>query len=148
MQLGSRPEIHLFGADRMLSRVPLPLLTSATRIGPSINWEDASLRLSYDFENNDGKVENCEIVFHEVIAFRFHQEVCVTEFLDIDYENLVISASSNWLNLVVGQWKEIVGWHEYQFKIGGSERFLHFSISFDDIGILELISSSYQFKNK
>lgn len=123
-----------------VSQLPAP--TNATKKGPSIWYENSVLCLKYDFEDEKGDLELVKIVFAEVLAHKFHQSVCADFGFNFESGKIGQYKKSNWLTEVLDRWKKSVGWQSYQLELGGEDRFSHYVISFDDVGVIEVISSN------
>lgn len=134
----------------MEKTVALPLPTNSTRVGPYIIAENGGVRIKYDFERNDGTLEWSEIAFEEVLAYRFHQSICYqmdTNIVINKFNELIELNTSSWLRDVLCKWDAAVGWQEYQINKGGKLRFKHYIVEFDDVGVCEIICSSYRIGN-
>ena len=128
----------------MANIVLLPLKTNATRHGPIVSADQTVLRLKYDHEDDDGTLGWTEIEFEEVLAYRFNQWVCADVGPDTRYDEMAELDASSWLLEILNKWDRIVGWEKSQIDKGGRSRFRHYIIDFDDVGVFELICSSYQ----
>lgn len=126
--------------------VELPIPTNRTVSGPQFRKEKECLVVEYDCEEDDGTMRRAEIVFEEMLAFKYRQIACCCE-ADIVGVNEVRSLShSDWLSTTISQWQESVGWQEWQQKRGGSQRFKHFTVFFDDVGCVDVIATSCDVK--
>src|ERR1700688_1732001 len=122
--------------------ISLPFPTSSTQTGPVIYAHNASLRLKYDYQHDDGAIEWTEIGFEEVLAYRFCQSICGDGATKMNH--IVESSASTWLSATVSRWEQAVGWQEYQISLGGKLRFKHYTINFDDDGIFDVICSTFR----
>lgn len=128
----------------MANVVLLPLKTNATCHGPNVSANQSILRLKYDREDDDGTLDWTEIIFEEVLAYRFNQWVCADVGLETGYDEMAEFDASTWLLRILDRWDHTVGWQKSQIDKGGRSRFRHYIIDFDDVGVFELICSSYQ----
>jgi hypothetical protein len=55
-------------------------------------------------------------------------------------------AESEYLALAVSRWKEAVGWQRWQEQRGGPDRFRHFTMFFDDVGSIDVVSARCEVK--
>jgi hypothetical protein len=108
-----------------------------------INADNATLRLKYDFENNSGEIEWVEIVFKEVLAYRYHQSICADIGSNMENNKISEFDISTWLSEVLTKWDQSVGWQKYQIDQGGRSRFKHCIVNFDDVGVFEVICSAH-----
>lgn len=124
--------------------ISLPIPTNATKKGPSIYADNTTLRLKYDYEKIDGTIEWIEIEFSEVLVHCFYQSICAKIGSNIHGNKMVEYDTSAWRSEVISRWNQAVGWQQYQINKGGDARFRHYVISFDDVGVFEVICGGYQ----
>jgi hypothetical protein len=126
-----------------IENISLPRPTNATRKGPLLNADPASLSVRYDHERENGTLEWTRILFREVLAFEYRQSACC-EVDDVIAAHAITSFDdTEWLFKIVALWRERVGWQQWHQQQGGGKRFRQFRLYFDDAGCLDVISSSY-----
>lgn len=116
--------------------------TNRTVEGPRLRLDDKQLIVEYDCQADDGSVEWSKIVFGEVLAAEYRQNVCCDADSIIDAHEVRCTTESSRLAQILKLWNESVGWQEWQQKQGGASRFKHFTVFFDDAGCVDVISAS------
>ena len=123
------------------NRMALNLATNRTIRGPHVFFSRDELCVEYDHQGDDGAITWASIVFTDVIAFEFRQEVCCTLESVPDSSSITIEMDSQWLSELRKQWVSLLGGQEWQEKQGGFTRFHHFVVFFDDVGCLEVVAA-------
>jgi hypothetical protein len=122
--------------------IQLPRATDRTMEGPRLRLDRSELIVEYDYETDGGTVEWSRIIFGEVLAVNYRDGTCFTADSVVGFREVRALTSSTFLTEVLDRWNESVGWQEWQKKRGGSSRFRHFTICFDDDGCLDVIAAS------
>lgn len=116
--------------------------TNRTVEGPRLQLNRDRLVMEYDCQGDDGSIEWRKIVFGEVLAVEYQQESCCTEDSIIGADEIRSTAQSPLLAEVLKRWSESVGWQDWHQKQGGTSRFKHFTIFFDDVGCVNVIAAT------
>lgn len=104
----------------------------------------ARLHTDYDYERDDGRLERCRLVFDEVLAFEYRDCSCCEAGTVLGASVMRVESQSSFLDTIRSRWTESVGWQDWQKAHGGSARFKHYSIYFDDAGCLDVIASNWE----
>lgn len=121
-------------------RVP----TNRTVEGPRIAMSKGRLVIDYDFENDNGSIQQGRLTFEEVMAFEYFEGPCGPPENVLDSTEVRALDESKYLDPVRSRWDEAFGWQDWQLKLGGANRFKHFTVYFDDAASLNIIASSCQ----
>lgn len=121
--------------------LPLPLPTSATREGPRFRRDDHQLAVEYDWQMDDGSTRWSEVVFEDVLQFEFRPMPCCTADDVVGATEVRVGTTSQRLTTMLERWQKAVGWQEWQQKQGGSARYKHFTLFFDDAGCIDVIAA-------
>ena len=125
-----------------MKTIPLPLPTNATRQGPVVEFRNSTLVVKFDHEDEAGNTKWITIVFDETLAYEVRQSICLPAE-DLGQTGRIQCVSeSEWLSEVRTRWTRAVGWQEYQKQLGGSGRFTHYSLYFDDVCALQVIAAN------
>ena len=124
------------------TRIQLSRPTNRTLEGPRLRLDRNQLIVEYDCQADDGSVEWSKIVFGEVLAAEYRQNVCCDADSIIDAREVRSTTEPSRLAEVLKVWNESVGWQEWQQKQGGASRFKHFTVFFDDAGCVDAIAAS------
>jgi hypothetical protein len=124
------------------AEISLPYPTNRTVEGPRLQQDRAQLVLKYDCQRDDGSIDWSKVVFAEVLAVQYRQVSCCAAASVIGAREVRCLTQSSWLTEVLGLWNESVGWQDWQKKQGGSARFKHFTVFFDDAGCVDVIAAS------
>lgn len=122
----------------------LALPTSATREGPRFRGEGHRAAVEYDCEKDDGTTEWTTVVFDDVLQFEFRPAPCCTADDVVGATEVRVRTASPRLATVLERWLEAVGWQEWHRKQGGSARYRHYTMFFDDAGCVDVIAASCQ----
>lgn len=123
----------------MVTQLRIP--TNRTVSGPKLTMEVGRLVVDYDCEGDDGRVTNGRIVFEDILSCQFWDNSCCPAQNVLPATEIRVLEQSEYLDGVRSKWHEAVGWEEWQQSQGGSGRFRHFTIYFDDAGSLDVIAS-------
>ena len=124
----------------MKTTIPTPLPTNQTLEGPRIVHEKAKLIVEYDYEGDENATKWAEIIFTEAIFFQFADTSCCEEVLSAT--EIRRQDGSELLASVIPRWKERFGSQAWQQEKGGSDRFSHFTVFFDDAGAVDVVASA------
>jgi len=116
--------------------------TNRTTAGPALSSQDDRLTVIYEYEHEDGSIDQGIVEFTEVIAFRFWQEPSSPPENVVGAMEVREQDASSYLAEVVKRWDQAVGWQSWQQEQGGSRRFKHHTMFFDDAGSLDVISAA------
>jgi len=119
----------------------LPTPTDRTASGPKLTMEGGSLVVDYDCEGDDGRITSGRVLFEELLSFRYWDSSCSPAQNVLAATEVRVLEKSDYLDEIKGRWNEAVGWQEWQQKQGGSDRFRHFTIYFDDAGSLDVVAA-------
>lgn len=122
----------------------LALPTNRTVIGPRLRMDSGRVIVEYDFEQDDGSSEWSQIVFDEVLTVEYRQISCCREDDIAGAMEIQCLCQSEFLYEILKQWQKSVGWQEWQQNQGGSDRFKHFRMFFDDGGCINVIATSWR----
>jgi len=117
-----------------------PLPTNQTLQGPRVAHDKATLVVEYDYEGDGNAAQWAAIIFTEPLFYRFTDISCCDEADIVSANEIRRQDESELLAAVISRWNEAVGWQEWQQK-GGSSRFAHFTVFFDDAGALDVVAS-------
>lgn len=120
----------------------LPLPTSATQEGPRFRGDGRQAVVEYDCQMNDGSSEWSTVVFEDVLQFEFRPSPCCTADDVVSETEVRVRATSPRLTAMLERWHETAGWQEWQQKQGGSARYKHFTMFFDDAGCIDVIAAA------
>jgi hypothetical protein len=121
----------------------LDLPTNRTVAGPYYRGDSRVLIVEYDCEQDDGSIRWGAVHFSDVLEFRFQQAACCVADDVLDSNELQVVGESPLLRAVVERWKDSIGWQEWQQKQGGSGRFKHYKLYFDDAGCIDVIAGDH-----
>lgn len=130
-----------------IQAIKLRLPTNRTASGPKFRSDEATaadrraLLVDYDYENDDGTVSWAQIIFEEVLAFEFRQNVCIRAADVIGSREIRCLCDSEFLSELMLSWKLVLGSDEYQRQLGGEARFKHFTMYFDDAGVINVVAA-------
>lgn len=124
------------------SFVKLSIPTDRTGGCPKLTLDDHRAAVAYDYEHDDGAIVWSTIHFEEVLLLQYRANACNDEFDVLDSTQMRVSRDSQLLKAILSRWQDFVGSHEHQQRLGGSARFQHFTIFFDDGGCVDVIASS------
>lgn len=110
--------------------------------GPRLRLQPGELVVEYDYETDGGAIEWHKITFGDVLAVNYRDGASCTGDSVVGYREVRSLTHSAFLAEVLSQWNVSVGWEEWQKKQGGSSRFRHFTICFDDDGCVDVIAAS------
>jgi len=119
-------------------RVP----TNRTVEGPEITMAKGRLVIDYDFENDNGSIQQGRLVFEEVLAFEYFEGSCSPPESVLGSTEVRALDESEYLDRVRSGWDEAFGWQDWQLKLGGVNRFKHFTVYFDDAASFNIVASS------
>jgi hypothetical protein len=125
------------------TKIDLPLATNATVGGPILEYHGMTVLLKYDHEENDGAIKWASVKFEGVLACHVVQDVA-----ESDPESVIPSreircrTESELLTKLLDHWDKMVGWHEYQKRLGGRARFRHYQLFFDDACSVQVVALS------
>jgi len=122
----------------MILRVP----TNRSVAGPKLSAEKDKLIVSYDFEEDDGRLTQGQMTFEMVLSFEYKDNSCCIADDVISGAEIRILDRSEYLERILNLWDKSVGWQAWQLEKGGRSRFKHFTIYFDDAACLNLIAAS------
>ena len=125
-----------------MENIELPLPTNATNQGPIIEARDFTLSLTYDNQSLSGVTNWAKITFREVLGYEVYQSVCSPAQSLVANNEVRVNRESQWLSEVLTRWSESVGWQEYQSRMGGPKRFIHYQVYFDDVCGVQVIAAS------
>ena len=131
-----------------VDHIPLPRPTSATVKGPKLHFASPTLLVEYDYEGDDGVLAWTRLVFHDVLAYAYHQMACCEAEHILGYQTLQRFRASKWLARMLKVWQEAVGWQPWQQQQGGAHRFQHFRVFFDDAGCVDVIARSCEIEEE
>lgn len=120
----------------------LPRATNRTRTGPRLSGGLGRVDIAYDCEADDGSIEWVTIRFEDVLQVEMRPDVCCTVHDIVPSGELRAKSDGDRLSAVVGLWDERVGRHECERNKGGSSRFRHFTVYFDDAGCVDVVAAS------
>lgn len=123
----------------MALRLPIP--TDRTASGPKLTMEASRLVVDYDCEGDDGRITRGRVLFEELLSFRYWDGSCCPAQNVLAATEVRVLEKSGYLDEIRGCWNESVGWQEWQKEQGGSDRFRHFTIYFDDAGSLDVVAA-------
>jgi|GEM_PF-2114966 len=83
-----------------------------------------------------------EVVFKEVLKFCFRDSSCGRAEDLLDPHIIRCQQRSEYLDEAVSLWQESVCWQEWHKKLGGTQRFKHYTVYFDDAGSLNVVAST------
>ena len=126
----------------MVLRVRVP--TNRTVEGPRLERAKGRLVVGYDFEDDDGSIEQASLIFEEVLSLEYRDSACCAPGNVLPSTEVGVQDHSPYLTSVRSKWEEAVGWQDWQREKGGAARFRHFTLYFDDAACLEVIASSCQ----
>jgi hypothetical protein len=118
-------------------RVP----TNRTVEGPRLEMARGRLVVGYDFEEDDGSIEQARLVFEEVLSFEYRDSACCPAENVLPPTEVRVQDQSGYLDSVRSRWVEAAGWQDWQSQQGGAARFKHFTVYFDDAACLDVIAS-------
>lgn len=110
--------------------------------GPRITRDGERLVVEYDYEHDDGSIQWARIAFDEVLYYEYRCNVCCRAEDVLSPSQIRRQDESETHAAVLELWEESVGSHEWQKKKGGSARFKHFTIFFDDAGSIDAIAAN------
>jgi len=119
----------------------LSLPTSTTQEGPRFCADGRQAVVEYDCQKDDGSMEWSTVVFEDVLQFEFRPAPCCTTDDVVDATEVRVLTTSQRLTTMLERWQEAVGWQEWQQKQGGSARYKHFTMFFDDAGCIDVIAA-------
>jgi hypothetical protein len=131
-----------------VDHIPLPRPTSATVQGPKLHFASPTLLVAYDYEGEDGVIAWTRLVFHDVLAYAYHQMACCEAEHISGYQHIQRFRASKWLARILKVWQEAVGWQPWQQQQGGAQRFQHFRVFFDDAGCVDVIARSCEIEEE
>lgn len=119
------------------------LLTPADRTpsDPKLTMEASRLVVDYDCEEDDGRITTGRILFEDILSFQYWDASCCPAQNVVPASEVRVLERSGYLDEIKGRWNESVGWQEWQKEQGGADRFLHFTVYFDDSGSLDVIAA-------
>jgi len=115
--------------------------TDRTASGPKLTMEASRLVVDYDCEGDDGRITSGRILFEELLSFRYWDISCCPAQNVLAATEVRVLEKSDYLDEIKSLWNESVGWQEWQKEQGGSDRFRHFTIYFDDAGSLDVVAA-------
>ena len=121
--------------------VRLPTRTDRTASGPRLTMEASRLVVEYDCEGDDGRVTSGRILFEDLLSFQYWDGSCCPADNVLPPTEVRVLEQSDYLDGVRSRWDEAVGWQEWQKEQGGSRRFRHFTVYFDDAGSLDVVAA-------
>lgn len=121
--------------------IATPLPTNRTVEGPRITYNNERLIVEYDWEGDGESLRWAGIVFVEAIFCRFFDISCCEADHVLPAEAIRRQNESELLSSVLSRWNESVGHDEWQKQKGGSARFSHFTVFFDDAGAADVVAS-------
>jgi len=125
----------------LVERMKLPFPTDATETGPIIEYRNSSVSVKYD--NLDSKEAKwVSLAFRDVLAYEVCESICCSVETVIPSDVIEARKESAWLTQIVGRWKELVGWQQFQQELGGEKRFKHYVIDFDDVCAVQVIAAA------
>ena len=125
-----------------MASIQLPRATNRTRTGPRLAGGLGHVDVSYDFEADDGSIEWVTIRFQDVLQVELKPDVCCTVGDIVPSGELRVKTDGYRLSAVAGRWDERVGHHQWEQKKGGSGRFRHFTVYFDDAGCVDVVAAT------
>jgi hypothetical protein len=125
--------------------------TNRTTLGPKLHLVTDKLEIEYDFEMDDGKIIWSKIFFDDILAFDFRNSACDADF---DFRNSACNGDSEivsskiicsysespYLEKILGAWRILVGWQDFEIKKNKKSPYLHFFIHFVDAGSLNVVA--------
>lgn len=120
----------------------LPLPTSRTQEGPRFRGDGRQAIVEYDYQRDDGSTEWSTVVFEDVLQFEFRPAPCCTAEDVVGATEVRVRTTSHRLTTMLERWQQAVGWQEWQQKQGGSARYKHFTMFFDDAGCIDVIAAA------
>ncbi len=103
--------------------------------------ETDCLVVEYDCAGDDDRVTSARILFKELLTFEYWDSSCCPAENILPPTEVRVLDQSEYLDRIRSVWDERVGWQEWQKKQGGSSRFKHFTVYFDDAGSLDVIAA-------
>jgi len=103
--------------------------------------EASRLVVDYDCEGDDGVITCGRILFEELLSFKYWDGSCGPARNVLAATEVRVLEKSDYLDEIKGRWNESVGWHDWQKEQGGSDRFRHFTIYFNDAGSLDVVAA-------
>ena len=119
-------------------KIGLPM--NRTVQGPRITKDGNHLVIAYDCEQDDGSIQWARIVLDEVLFYEYRDIACCRAGSVLSPTQVRCQDDSETLAAILEQWQESVGWQEWQKEKGGSARFKHFTVFFDEAGSIDAIA--------
>jgi|GEM_PF-2605026 len=123
--------------------IDLKIPTDFTEKGPILSYSKDKLLIEYDYKNDDKTVSWSKIEFNDVLAVQVKNSACFEEEDVLSEKTMRCMSQSAWLSRIINLWKESVGWHDWQQKQGGAERYKHYTIYFPDAGCIDVIAARF-----
>ncbi|MFA6241123.1 MAG: hypothetical protein WC655_09350 [Candidatus Hydrogenedentales bacterium] len=107
---------------------------------------ERDLRVTYAaYLYDEESYVNTVVTFREVLALETYAEGCCSAChadLFVEFGEVTVHATSDWLTKVLRRWNERVGWTELQKSLGGDKRFRHYQIFFDHVMGIQVVAAS------
>jgi len=116
--------------------------TNRTVKGPLFRKDGEGITVEYDCEDDDGSTRWSRVEFAEILDFEYRQASCCDAQDILGPKEMLCLDSSDRLTALLTRWQDSVGWQERNAKQGGSERFKHFKLFFDDVGCVDVVAGS------
>ncbi|MGH7966666.1 MAG: hypothetical protein ACRERD_33355 [Candidatus Binatia bacterium] len=116
--------------------------TNRTNTGPHFSGDVQRVVVKYDYEHDNGAIEWQEVVFNEVLHFNFGSASCCAAEDIVGATEVACLNESELLRVTLKKWQESIGWQDWQQQQGGSARFRHFKMYFDDAACLDVIAAT------
>ena len=124
--------------------IELPRATSATVKGPYIHYMHNDVVVDYDTEQMEGTLKWTRLIFRGVLAIEFMRDSCCRLEDIAGYKYLQCNVSSDWRDGHIERWERSVGFHDIQKELGGSARFRHYRVSFDDNSAINVLAEQVE----
>ncbi len=116
--------------------------TNRTKDGPIVRHKGTNLEIEYDYEEDSGEQRWSVLSFSEVLAFEFRQEATLDGDDVVPAREIAELEASPLLEQVMTRWQRTVGSQQWHQSRGGSGRYKHFKVFFDDVGCFDVVSAS------
>jgi hypothetical protein len=125
-----------------IDKISLKLPTNRVVNGPKLNFRPDSLVVEYDYEMDDGTHKWTKVLFEDILAFEWRNNCCFKAEDVLNSQVMRFKKKSKYLDSILKVWQALIGWHEYQIKLGGKDRFKHFTMYFDDAGTINVVAAN------
>ncbi len=122
--------------------VPLPKPTNSTASGPKLCLEGSALALEYDHENDSGAVDWTTVLFEDVLAVSYRQEVCCAAEQIVDCRRVHVIEQAPWFIETMRNWERSLGTDAWQTQQGGAARYAHYRVGFDDVACVDVVAAT------